>query len=125
VEAFRFIGPPEGYLALAQVCVYLSLAEKSNAVYMAYGAASGDARNLPGYQVPLHIRNAPTNLMTELGYGKGYLYPHDYPDAVVAQEYLPDEIRDRRYYRATGRGEEKRLKAFMERVRGATGKSKD
>jgi len=116
-EAFKFIGPPEGYLALAQAAVYLSLCEKSNAVYTAYGAAARDARNLPEYPVPLHIRNAPTKLMNELGYGEGYLYPHDHPGALVRQTYLPEELLGKRYYRPTDRGEERHLKAFMEKVR--------
>jgi putative ATPase len=116
-EAFKFIGPPEGYLALAQTCIYLSLSEKSNAVYTAYDQAAHDARKLPEYPVPLHIRNAPTRLMDELGYGHGYLYPHDQKDAVVNQDYLPDELKERRYYHPTDRGHEKRLKEFMERVR--------
>ncbi len=116
-EAFKFIGPPEGYLALAQAAVYLSLCEKSNAVYTAYGQAARDARDLPEYPVPMHIRNAPTKLMNELGYGEGYLYPHDYPGAVVKQTYLPEELLGKRYYHPTDRGDERHLKAFMEKVR--------
>jgi putative ATPase len=116
-EAFKFIGPPEGYLALAQAVTYLSLCQKSNAVYRAYGAASRDARDLPEYPVPMHIRNAPTRLMDELGYGEGYLYPHDHPEALVKQTYLPEELLGKEYYRPTDRGEERRLKAFMEKVR--------
>jgi len=116
-EAFKFIGPPEGYLALAQAAVYLSLCEKSNAVYTAYGKAARDARDLPEYPVPMHIRNAPTKLMNELGYGEGYLYPHDYPGAVVKQTYLPEELLGKRYYHPTDRGDERHLKAFMEKVR--------
>ena len=116
-EAFKFIGPPEGYLALAQAAVYLALCEKSNAVYTAYGAASRDAKDLSEYPVPMHIRNAPTKLMTELGYGEGYKYPHDYPDALVKQTYLPDELIGKEYYRPTDRGMERKLKAFMDKVR--------
>jgi putative ATPase len=116
-EAFRFIGPPEGYLALAQTCVYLSLCEKSNAVYIAYNLASSDARELPEYPVPLHIRNAPTKLMKELGYGHDYLYPHDYEDGLVKQEYFPPEITNKRYYFPKNRGYEKRLGEFIEKVR--------
>jgi len=118
-EAFKFIGPPEGYLALAQAAVYLSLCEKSNAVYTAYGKAARDARDLPEYPVPMHIRNAPTKLMGELGYGEGYLYPHDHPGALVKQTYLPEELLGKSYYHPTDRGEERRLKAFMEKVRNA------
>ena len=116
-EAFKFIGPPEGYLALAQAAVYLALCEKSNAVYTAYGAASRDAKDLPEYPVPMHIRNAPTKLMTELGYGEGYKYPHDFPDALVKQTYLPEELVGKEYYRPTDRGMEGKLKAFMDKVR--------
>ena len=116
-EAFKFIGPPEGYLALAQAAVYLALCEKSNAVYTAYGAAARDARELPEYPVPMHIRNAPTKIMTQLGYGEGYLYPHDHPEALVKQTYLPKELLGKQYYRPTDRGAEHRLKAFMEKVR--------
>ena len=116
-EAFKFIGPPEGYLALAQATVYLALSEKSNAVYTAYGAAARDAKNLSEYPVPMHIRNAPTKLMDELGYGEGYLYPHDHPDALVKQTYLPKEIVGKQYYHPTDRGIERRLKAFMDKVR--------
>ena len=122
MEAFRFIGPPEGYLALAQACVYLSLSEKSNTVYDAFGRASADARSLPQYPVPLHIRNAPTTLMKDLGYGRDYLYPHDFEGAVVEQEYLPEELKERRYYHPTDRGYEKQLKIFLDRVRKITGK---
>jgi putative ATPase len=117
MEAFNFIGPPEGYLAIAQACVYLSLCEKSNAIYVAYGRAGSDARELPEYPVPLHIRNAPTGLMKDLGYGEDYLYPHNFPEGIVAQECLPREIRDRRYYVPTDRGHEKRLREFLEKVR--------
>ena len=116
-EAFRFIGPPEGYLAIAQACLYLSLCEKSNAVYAAYGAASRDVKNMPEYSVPLHIRNAPTRLMEELGYGKGYLYPHDYENALVKQTYLPEELKDKRYYYPRDRGHERKLKEFMDKVK--------
>ncbi len=117
MEAFNFIGPPEGYLALAQACIYLSLCEKSNAVYIAYNRASADARELPQYPVPLHIRNAPTKLMKELGYGEHYLYPHDYDHGIVGQEYLPPEMKNKRYYFPKDRGYEKQLRAFQEKVR--------
>ncbi|HVN97090.1 MAG TPA: replication-associated recombination protein A [Syntrophorhabdaceae bacterium] len=121
-EAFKFIGPPEGYLALAQAAIYLSLCEKSNAIYKAYGAVSRDVRELPEYPVPMHIRNAPTKLMGELGYGKGYLYPHDFTDTLVEQTYLPDELLEKRYYRPTGRGYEKKLQEFLEKVQRFHGK---
>lgn len=122
MEAFNFIGPPEGYLALAQACIYLSLCEKSNAIYVAYGRAASDARELPEYSVPLNIRNAPTKLMKELGYGEGYLYPHDYKDGIVQQEYFPPEMKDKRYYNPRNRGYEKNLLEFMAKVRRVKGK---
>jgi putative ATPase len=121
-EAFKFLGPPEGYLAIAQAVVYLSLCEKSNAIYKAYGAASRDVKKLPEYPVPLHIRNAPTKLMGELGYGKDYLYPHDFEDALVEQTYLPDELLTKRYYHPTGRDHEKKLQEFLQKVRRFHGK---
>lgn len=117
MEAFRFIGPPEGYLALAQAAIYLALAEKSNAVYKAYGEAERDVREFPECPVPLHLRNAPTKLMKELGYADGYLYPHDYEGAVVEQEYMPEKLRGRTYYHPTGRGFEKKLQEFLEKVK--------
>ena len=121
MQAFSFLGPPEGYLALAQACLYLTLSEKSNAVYTAYNRAVTDVRNEPEYPVPLHIRNAPTGLMKDLGYGENYLYPHDYEDGLVAQDYLPEPLKERRYYRPTERGHEKRLRDFLEKARRAHG----
>jgi putative ATPase len=125
MQAFQFLGPPEGYLALAQAAVYLALSEKSNAIYKAYGAVSRDARNLPEYPVPMHIRNAPTKLMDELGYGKGYLYAHDFPGAMVKQEHLPPEMKGTHYYNPTNRGTERKLRDFMERVRRVQGRAGD
>ena len=117
MQAFHFLGAPEGYLALAQVCVYLSAAEKSNAVYTAYNDAVADVRNLPEYPVPLHIRNAPTGLMKDLGYGDNYLYPHNYDDALVGQAYLPEGLKGRRYYEPKNRGYETKLREFLEKAR--------
>jgi putative ATPase len=117
MQAFNFIGPPEGYLALAQACVYLALSEKSNAIYTAYSGATSDVRSLPAYTVPLHIRNAPTPLMKDLGYSKGYLYPHDFDDGLVKQDYMPEGLRGRRYYHPTERGYEKKLKDFLDKAR--------
>lgn len=116
-EAFRFIGPPEGYLAIAQAVIYMALAEKSNSVYKAYNSASTDARMLPEYPVPIHMRNAPTKLMKELGYGKEYKYPHDYENAMVEQTYLPDELVSKEYYHPTARGYESKLQQFLQKVR--------
>jgi len=119
-DAADFIGYPECKLALAQCVVYLALAPKSVAVYKAYGAAADTVNNTPPYSVPLHIRNAPTPLMKDLGYGKDYVYPPDQPQA-APQSFLPDELKDRRFYQPPGAGFEAelvaRLKAFLERKR--------
>lgn len=96
-DAVDFIGRPEGDLALAQCVVYLARAPKSNETYLAYAAAKQDALNTMAEPVPLHIRNAPTRLMKEWGYGKDYKYPHDYPNTQVNQQYLPDNLKDRKY----------------------------
>ena len=103
-EAYHFLGTPEGELALAQCVIYLATAPKSNAVYAAFGDAQADVASAPAEPVPLHIRNAPTPLMKELRYGEGYKYAHDYKDAHVEQEYLPESLRGRVYYRPTDRG---------------------
>jgi putative ATPase len=123
MQAFNFLGAPEGYLALAQACVYLTLAEKSNAIYRGYSDAASDVRNLPEYPVPLHIRNAPTKLMKEIGYGRDYLYPHDFEDALVKQEYLPEQLSGKRYYQPKDRGYEKKLREFLEKARAVHGDS--
>jgi putative ATPase len=109
-QAFHFIGLPEGELALAQVAVYLATAPKSNALYTGYGKVK-DVIKTKGYlPVPLHIRNAPTKLMKELDYGKDYKYAHDYAEAYVPQEYLPDEIKGQIFYQPQGTGFEKTIK---------------
>ncbi|PYM16949.1 MAG: AAA family ATPase [Candidatus Rokuibacteriota bacterium] len=108
-DAYDFLGSPEGELALAQATVYLALAPKSNAVYVAFDAARKDVAERPAEPVPLHIRNAPTRLMKHLGYGTGYQYAHDAPDARVEQEHLPEALRGREYYRPTDRGLEAEL----------------
>ncbi len=97
-QAVHFLGMPEGNLALAQVAVYLALAPKSNALYRAYGAVREDVQNTRNDPVPLHLRNAVTGLMTSLGYGKDYQYAHDYADAKVEQEHLPESLRGRTYW---------------------------
>src|SRR5262249_25639135 len=91
-EAYDFLGDPEGELALAQATLYLALAPKSNAVYIAHNEAKEDVAQRPAEPVPLHIRNAPTRLMKEIGYGAGYQYAHDAPDARVSQEDLPESL---------------------------------
>jgi putative ATPase len=103
-EAYRFLGSPEGELALAQAAVYLATAPKSNAVYAAFGEAQRDVQDGPLESVPLHLRNAPTALMRELGYAAAYQYPHDFPEAFVAQEHLPEGLKGRTYYHPTDRG---------------------
>ncbi|MEE8416410.1 MAG: replication-associated recombination protein A [Desulfobacterales bacterium] len=117
MEAFKFIGPPEGELALAQAAVYLAIAPKSNRIYTAYKKVQGVIEKSGTLPVPLHIRNAPTNLMKALDYGKGYKYPHDYPDAFVSQEYLPETLWGRQYYFPTERGFEKIVKQRLEKWR--------
>ncbi len=97
-QAVHFLGMPEGNLALAEAAVYLALAPKSNALYRAYGKVREDLETTRNDPVPLHLRNAVTGLMRELGYGKGYKYAHDYEDARVDQEHLPESLRGRRYY---------------------------
>jgi putative ATPase len=108
-DAYHFLGSPEGELALAQAVLYLALAPKSNAVYTAWLAARHDVHARPAEPVPLHLRNAATPLLEELGYGRGYQYAHEAPDARVAQEHLPEALRGREYYRPTDRGFEAEL----------------
>jgi putative ATPase len=124
MQAFQFLGHPEGELSLAQAAVYLATAPKSNSIYSAYGkaqAAVGEAGSLP---VPLHIRNAPTRLMKDLGYGKNYRYAHNYKDAFVAQDYLPEELQGRVFYTPTARGYEKIVKQRLEKWRRQKKRSK-
>ncbi len=117
MQAFDFIGLPEGELALAQAAIYLATAPKSNAAYRAYGRAKDAVHRKGSLPVPLHIRNAPTKLMKELDYGKGYRYAHDYEEAYVPQEYLPEALRGDVYYRPTDRGYEKILRERLEKWR--------
>ncbi len=108
-DAYHFLGSPEGELALAEAAVYLATAPKSNRVYEAWGAALAAARETPAAQVPLHIRNAPTSLMKELGYGAGYEYAHSVPEGYTPQRYLPTEVADRTFYEPTEFGFEKEI----------------
>ena len=108
-DAVDFIGMPEGNLALAQAVVYLSVAPKSNALYTAYGAVLQDVESTAADPVPLHLRNAPTRLMKDLDYGKGYEYAHDTESKVAKMQCLPDNLRDRIYYHPTTEGIEKRI----------------
>ena len=114
MHAFHFIGLPEGDLALAQAAVYLATAPKSNALYTAFQQVQRDVRELENRPVPLHIRNAPTVLMKDLGYGKEYKYPHDYPGHFVEEEYLPENLRGRTYYQPTELGFEREIKKRLE-----------
>ncbi|MBN2689950.1 MAG: replication-associated recombination protein A [Gammaproteobacteria bacterium] len=109
------LGSPEGELALAQAVIYLSVAAKSNAAYMAFNEAMNDAKKSGSLEVPLHIRNAPTKLMKELGYGKNYRYAHDEVDAYAAGEnYFPEKLSKRQYYHPTDRGLEIKIKEKLE-----------
>ncbi len=109
-EAWQKVGPPEAEIALAQAAVYLASAPKSNALYLAEKAVKKEIEHSGPQAVPLHIRNAPTRLMKNLGYAKGYRYPHDYAGGWVEQQYLPEKIKSRIFYRPTGRGFEKEIR---------------
>ena len=111
------IGMPECNCALTQIVVYLALAPKSNAMEAAYLAAAKDAQERVAEPVPLHIRNAPTRLMKDLDYGKGYTYAHDTDEKIARMSCLPDALRGRRYYAPSGLGAEARMKARLEAVR--------
>ncbi|HET7095676.1 MAG TPA: replication-associated recombination protein A [Thermomicrobiales bacterium] len=115
-QSVHFLGMPEGALALAELAVYLTLAPKSNAVYRAYGAARDDVERTRNDPVPLHLRNAPTGLMRELSYGKGYRYAHDFAEGVVSQQNLPANLAGRRYYQPTDRGFEQTLRERLARI---------
>jgi putative ATPase len=115
-DAMDFLGSPEGELAIAQAVVYLALAPKSNAVYTAFSAVRADVESTRAEPVPLHLRNAPTKLMREMQYGKGYKYAHDEKGKVAAMECLPENLRDRRYYHPTQEGREKLLAQRMEEI---------
>jgi putative ATPase len=127
-QVFERLGSPEGELALAQTVVYLAVAAKSNAVYTAFAEARADVERFGSLEVPLRFRNAPTRLMKQLGYGSGYRYAHDEPDAYAAGErYFPDDMPDRRYYHPAPRGLEQRIAEALQRRRraGNDGEKKD
>ena len=113
-DAFHMLGPPEGYLPLAEMTIYLATAPKSNSAKVALGAALEAARETPAAPVPLHIRNAPTPLMKELGYHQGYRYAHDSPEAYLPQEYLPDALRGQTFYTPGSFGYEKKIAERLE-----------
>jgi len=117
MESFKFLGFPEGELALAQAAAYLATAPKSNRIYTAYGHVRATIEKTGTLPVPLHIRNAPTRLMKALDYGKGYQYPHDHESAHVAQTYLPEELQGQHFYNPTDRGYEKQIKERLEQWR--------
>ena len=125
VEAFRFLGPPEGELALAQATLYVASAPKSNAAYKAWKEASDLVGKTGPRPVPVHLRNAPTRFMRDLDYGKGYLYPHDFPEALADQEYFPQGLQGSRFYRPAPRGYETRIRERLDYWRGYFGKSRE
>jgi putative ATPase len=116
-QAVHFIGLPEGALALAELVVYLALAPKSNALYRGYGEAVRDVAETRNDPVPIHLRNAPTRMMQDMGYGRGYRYAHDYDEGIIGQQNLPANLADRRYFTPTDRGFEAELGRRLERVR--------
>ncbi len=126
-DSYQMLGSPEGELALAQAVIYLATAPKSNAVYMAYKKVRQDIADKGSLPVPHHIRNAPTKLMKDLGYGKGYKYAHDDPLALVDQDHLPEKLCGRTYYNPTDRGAEKIIKDRLDKWRAilANRKKKD
>lgn len=117
VEAFRFLGHPEGDLALVQAAVYLATAPKSNSLYQTINRIKNAIAETGAQPVPFHIRNAPTRLMKNLGYGKNYKYAHNYKNAYVPQEYLPDKLKGQIFYEPTERGYEKTIKRWLEKWR--------
>jgi len=122
MESFKFLGPPEGELALAQAVVYLATAPKSNRIYTAWGNVRTTIEKTGTLPVPLHIRNAPTRLMKALDYGKGYQYPHDHEAAHVAQTYLPQQLQGHYFYHPTERGSEKQIKERLAQWRQRQGR---
>jgi putative ATPase len=116
-EAFESLGPPEGHLALAQAAVYLALAPKSNALYMGYGDVQEDLQQTMAEPVPLHLRNAATGLMKNLGYGKGYQYAHNVEEKVTDMTCLPPSLLGRQYYKPTDQGFEARIRQRLEEIR--------
>jgi len=113
-EAYHFLGSPEGELALVQAVIYLATAPKSNALYRAFAEVRKDIQKTQSLPVPFHLRNAPTALMKGMGYGRDYRYPHDFPDALVAQDYLPEALKGHRYYQPIGRGFEQQIKSRLD-----------
>ena len=125
MQAFEFLGPPEGNLALAQAAVYLALAPKSNAVYTAYGDVQEDLQKTMAEPVPLHLRNAVTGLMKNIGYGKGYQYAHNAEEKVTDMTCLPESLADRVYYHPTDQGFEARIRQRLEEIHRIKSKPRD
>jgi putative ATPase len=124
-DALEFMGLPEGGLALAHAAVYLAIAPKSNALYMAYGAVKRDVEETAADPVPLHLRNAPTKLMKELGYGEGYKYAHSFEEKVTDMECLPDNLRGKQWYFPTEEGVEKRIRERLAAIKATKKKMKE
>jgi len=122
MQACHFVGMPECELALAQAVTYLAVAPKSNALYAGYGAVKSDVRKYGALPVPLHIRNAPTRLMKEIGYGKGYKYAHNFEGHVVEQEHLPEKLAGHSYYHPGDEGFEKEIAGRLARLRASLAK---
>ena len=114
-DAYDFLGSPEGELALAQACVHMASAPKSNAVYKAFGAAQRAAHETGSLMPPAHIRNAPTRLMKDLGYGKGYAYDPDTEEGFSGQDYFPEGMERRTFYSPKGEGGEAKIKERLDR----------
>ncbi len=116
-DTYHFLGSPEGELAIAQLVIYLACTPKSNSAYTAFGQARADVARLGSLPVPLWLRNAPTNLMKDLGYGEDYRYAHDYEEALVDQEHFPEELVGRQYYRPREVGREARMAEYLRKYR--------
>jgi putative ATPase len=116
MQAYDFIGAPEGYLALAETAVYLSLAPKSDAVYAAYNEVSAELKRSPAEPVPMQIRNAVTGLMKKVGYGAGYQHAHNYEEKVTGMECLPESLRGKSFYRPGGEGFEEQARERLEEI---------
>jgi len=125
MAAFKFLGHPEGELAIAQAAVYLATAPKSNSIYAAYGKVQQVVQKAGSLPVPLHIRNAPTRLMKDLGYGRDYKYAHNYKDAFIAQDYLPEALKGQVFYTPSGRGYEKIVKERLDKWRSLKDKHRE
>ncbi|MCD4657375.1 MAG: replication-associated recombination protein A, partial [Planctomycetes bacterium] len=116
-SAVEFVGPPECHINLAHATTYLACSEKSNAACTSLGAAMSDLDEITPDPIPLHLRNAPTQLMKDFDYSKGYQYPHDFPEHWIPEFYLPENMRDKVYYNPTSQGREKIIKQRIEKLR--------